>query len=252
MTDPRIRLVTRGDDSGMCHTANVAVLDAYRDGILRNTSIMVPCPAFDEAAAMYREEPGLCVGLHATLTSEWAEPRWGPVLPGARVPSLVDDHGLFFPSTGELAEHEMEPDQAMAEIQAQLDRARAAGLDIAYVDTHMNFAWIGDMRERVTRFAEREGLIYHPSVVERLPQVEGEFGDRVQKLIACLDAAEPGTYMVVGHPAYDNEEMRGIITISGSTDIGEQRDEQRRMFMDPAILDCCQRNGVQAIRFTEI
>ena len=54
MTDEnQVCLIVRGDDSGMCHSANTAVLDAFRNGILRNTSVMVPCPAFAEACEMH-------------------------------------------------------------------------------------------------------------------------------------------------------------------------------------------------------
>ena len=49
-THPRIRLITRGDDCGSNHTANVAIRAAFEHGILKNTSIMVPCAAVEEAA----------------------------------------------------------------------------------------------------------------------------------------------------------------------------------------------------------
>ena len=52
---PRIRIVTRGDDSGSCHSANRAIADAFKNGLLRNASVMVPAPAFKDAAQMYRD-----------------------------------------------------------------------------------------------------------------------------------------------------------------------------------------------------
>ncbi|MGD2176057.1 MAG: ChbG/HpnK family deacetylase, partial [Candidatus Brocadiaceae bacterium] len=71
MSQGTYRLLTVGDDSGMCHSANLAMCECYDGGIMRNTNLMVPCPAFEEAAEMIRERPGLCVGLHTTLNSEW-------------------------------------------------------------------------------------------------------------------------------------------------------------------------------------
>jgi hypothetical protein len=38
---------------------------------MRTVEVMVPCPWFPEAAALLRENPGLDVGVHITLTSEW-------------------------------------------------------------------------------------------------------------------------------------------------------------------------------------
>ncbi len=251
--EARIRLVTRGDDAGSCHSANVAIRDAYARGILRNTSLMVPAPAFEEAAAICRDMPGLCVGLHATLNAEWDAVRWGPVLEPDEAPSVVDGRGHLFQTTQALAENEPAPEHVMAEVQAQLDLARERGLDVRYVDTHMGFTWIGDLEGRMAAFAEREGLIYRPRGVSRLPAPAGEFANPLERLVASLDAAEPGTYIVVGHPCYDTEDVRPFTHrgIEPGAE-GKARDCQRRMFMDSEVLECCERNGVVPIRYDEI
>jgi predicted glycoside hydrolase/deacetylase ChbG (UPF0249 family) len=99
LAQPRIHLITRGDDCGSNHSANVAIREAFKSGILRNTSIMVPCAAIEEAAEMLAGEAGLCCGLHCTITAEWDNVRWGPVLLPGEVPSLVDANGHFFRPT---------------------------------------------------------------------------------------------------------------------------------------------------------
>ncbi|MCK4374638.1 MAG: ChbG/HpnK family deacetylase [Candidatus Brocadiae bacterium] len=252
MAETRIRLVTRGDDSGSCHTANAAIRDAFEKGILRNTSLMAPCPAFEDAAEMLAGLEGLCVGLHATLNAEWEEVKWGPVLPPERVPSLVDRHGNLFQTTAALHANGPDPDEIMAEIQAQLDLARSRGFDIAYMDCHMGFTWVAEeVADRVAELAEREGLIHRPEGVSGLPRVEGEFDNVVDQVVARLEAAEPGTYMLVGHPGYDNLEMARL-GHEGYRNIGRARDWERRMFMDKKVLDCCKANGVEPIRYTEI
>jgi hypothetical protein len=253
MSDEHVRLVTRGDDSGSCPSANRAICDAYRDGILRNTSLMVCAPAFEQAAEMLLEVPGLEVGLHATVTAEWDAVRWGPVLGPDRVPSIVNADGTLPQTTQALHEMGAKPDEMMAEIQAQLDLARERGLEVRYADTHMGFGWIADMDERMARFAEREGLVYRPEGLGRLPDVEGEFADVVERLIARLDAAGPGTYLVVGHPCYDTEDARQFHhegMVPGSE--GRNRDWQRRMFMDPRIVACASERDIQPIRYTEV
>lgn len=127
---PQIRIVTRGDDSGSCHSANQAIADAFKNGVLRNTSIMVPAPAFKEAAQMYKKLDGFCVGLHGTITDEWNTHRWGPVLGAEKVPSLVMEDGTFFKSIQALWNNEPDNDEIIAELKAQLDVARVEGLDI--------------------------------------------------------------------------------------------------------------------------
>ena len=89
-----IRLIVRADDIGSSHAANVACIQSYQEGIVRSVELMVPCPWFTEAVRMLNENPGLDVGVHLTLTSEWENMKWRPV---SCAPSLVDSNGFFFP-----------------------------------------------------------------------------------------------------------------------------------------------------------
>lgn len=252
MARTRVTLVTRGDDSGACHSANVAIRDACTEGILRNTSIIVPGPAFEEAAEMYRDMDDLCVGLHATVTAEWDAVRWGPVLGPDKVPSLVDEDGHFPTDTHKLNDMEADPDEMMREIQAQLEMARAHGLDIAYIDTHMGFGWVRGIGDRVKKLASEQGLLTWDNVL-RLPRPDGEFDSAVHRVIAGLKAAEPGTYLIVGHPVYPEQDVLDLVTDPArGRQVAADRDWQRRMFMDPDILDFCEAHGVEAARFTDV
>ncbi|MDF1512247.1 MAG: ChbG/HpnK family deacetylase [Anaerolineae bacterium] len=75
MYECRIKLVTRGDDAGMCHTVNIAIRDAVMHGILRYVSMMAPAPAFDEAVEIFSDLPGVKFGLHVDLSSQ-PYPTW--------------------------------------------------------------------------------------------------------------------------------------------------------------------------------
>jgi predicted glycoside hydrolase/deacetylase ChbG (UPF0249 family) len=255
MTAPpvRIRLVTRGDDAGSCPSANLAVLDAFRSGILRNASVLVPGPAFDEAARMFSGLEALCIGLHVTLNAEWDAPKWGPVLPASRVPSLVDDHGHFLQNPMLLHERNADPDQMIAEVQAQLDLARAKGLEVAYIDEHMGVGWLPGLGQRLSDLARREGLVESRAVVSGLPDVDGQFADAAERLIARLEAAPPGTYLIVTHPGYNADDMRRL-THKGLApgQVAIERDADRRMYTDRRVLAYCKARGVMPIRYTEI
>ena len=248
----RIRVVTRGDDSGSCNTANVAIWNAYKKGVLRNTSIMVCAPAFEEAAEMFSEDKGLCVGLHVTLNAEWDTVRWGPVLPAEKVPTLLDPKGHFFKTTQALNDNKPDLDEMVAEVQAQLDLARAKGLEVSYMDTHMGVGWVAGLEARLRDMGDREGLLYSNIVVSSLPRVEGAFADPVEALIARLDAAKPGTYLLVGHPCYNRVDVRIFDHAGLKESVGFGRDWQRRIFMDQRVLDYYRKKGVEPIRYDEI
>src|SRR5258708_32442640 len=90
-----IRLIVKGDDMGAAHGINVATIDAYTRGVLTTTDIIVAGPWFPEAARLVNENPGLDVGVHLAITSEWENVKWRPL---TQTPSIVDEDGYFFPA----------------------------------------------------------------------------------------------------------------------------------------------------------
>jgi predicted glycoside hydrolase/deacetylase ChbG (UPF0249 family) len=249
-----IRLVTRGDDAGSSRSANLGILDACREGILRNVGIQVPGPAFDEAAEMFRDLEGVCLGLHATLTCEWNELRWGPVLGAAGARSLVTADGTFHQDTVALYKTGPAHDEILDELKAQIDLARRRGLDIRYMDAHMAFGWFDGLLPKLRALARGEGLLCGDDLVPGLPEVKGDFADAAERLLAQLGAAETGkTYLLVTHPARDTEEMRGLTYGQEPPGkIARERDGDRRLLLDPQTLDACRARSVQPIRFTDL
>src|SRR5947207_14391014 len=89
-------LIVHADDLGMAHSVNRASIKALETGLVSSASVMIPCPWLPEVAAYFKGHPQTDLGLHLTLTSEWKQFRWGPVLGSQRPPSLVDPDGYFF------------------------------------------------------------------------------------------------------------------------------------------------------------
>ena len=65
------RLIVRADDMGSFQASNGASLRSATHGIVTSVEVMAVAPWFPEAARMLRENPGIDVGLHLVLTSEW-------------------------------------------------------------------------------------------------------------------------------------------------------------------------------------
>src|SRR5688572_12388477 len=125
-----IRLIVKGDDMGAAHGINAGTIDAYRAGILTTTNVVVPGPWFLEAARMLRENPGLDVGVHLAITSEWDNVKWRPLTPAT---SIVDSDGYFFPtvtprpgfaSKRSIKEADWKLEEIERELRAQLDAAK--------------------------------------------------------------------------------------------------------------------------------
>ena len=259
MSARAIRIITGAADVGNNPTVNRAAMDACRKGILRNISLMVPCAHAREAADMFAAERGINVGIHATVNAEWARMRWGPVLPPERVPSLVDADGLLPRTTTEMFERGVDEQQLLAEIQAQLDRAREWGVDVKYMDAHMGYAtpnwsgWVTDaVSDRLQALCEKEGVIFHMRARwDYLPRVE-QNGDKVQRFVARLKAAGPGQYNVSVHPAYATREMHLFCgDDENGARVARDRDAERLMFMDERVLEVVKARGIEPIRYDE-
>lgn len=245
------KLITRGDDAGSSRTANRAIREACAEGILKNVSVMASCDELADAAEQLTDLEGVCFGLHATFNAEWSRVRWGALR--TDVPSLVMDDGTFFYTVNDLRDNQPKLDEAMLELQAQLNRGREVGFTFTYADQHMGFGRaIDGFEEAFDQWCASEGLLNFRHYHQRLPNLEQEMGDPVECVIARLEAVRDGQWAIVGHPAYDTEEMRetGNANVSGEQ-IAQDRDWQRRWFTDARILDYCETHGVVPIRYDE-
>ena len=130
-------LIVNADDFGMCHSVNEAVMRAFPAGILRSTTVMVPCPWGLHALRFLAAHPEIPFGVHLTVISDWADYRWGPLCPREKVPSLIREDGSFyncdqmphFLAHVDLKELEME-------FRAQIEAVLAAGLSPTHLDWH--------------------------------------------------------------------------------------------------------------------
>ncbi|MGI5917825.1 MAG: ChbG/HpnK family deacetylase [Anaerolineae bacterium] len=92
--DARLLLIN-ADDLGMHQDINQAVALAFEAGLVRSTSLMVPCPGASRAMQWIGENPDVCVGVHLTIVRDYAHDDWKPVALQDRVSSLLDQDGYF-------------------------------------------------------------------------------------------------------------------------------------------------------------
>src|SRR6476661_7936560 len=112
-------LIVNGDDSGMCHAANLGTIECLEKGSMRSATIMVPCPWFPEIAAYAKSHVNSDFGIHLCHTSEWVKYRWGPVAERSKVPGLIDPAGYLWREVPEVYSHAT-PEQALIEGRAQI------------------------------------------------------------------------------------------------------------------------------------
>lgn len=124
------------DDAGMCRSCNLGVIAALEQGRARSLSMMVPGASFRELAEYLQVHPEVDAGVHLTFTSEFREHRWYPLSDRARVPSLVDPAGAFWPDGRAMMAH-ARADEVVIEARAQIEAAQRAGIQVSHLDAHM-------------------------------------------------------------------------------------------------------------------
>jgi predicted glycoside hydrolase/deacetylase ChbG (UPF0249 family) len=119
------------DDLGACHSANVGVYGALRDGLATCASIMVPAPWARDAALRYR--PNDDIGVHLTLNCEYEAYRFGPI---THAPSLLSGEAGFPRHIADLWEH-ADTEEVLRECRAQIERALAWDIDVTHLTPHL-------------------------------------------------------------------------------------------------------------------
>jgi chitin disaccharide deacetylase len=223
-------LVVHADDLGMSHSVNAATIKGFESGLVNSGSIMIPCPWFSEIATYARANPQADLGLHLTLTSEWTTFKWGPVTSKDRVSSLLDKTGHFHLSEAEAAA-KADPKEVEMEIRAQIERAKAFGIQPTHLDSHMGTLYQNKalfevllkvaceykMPVRIARdwFSRADFLpetlkpddVFIDRVVTIGPDVAPQ--DWAKFYTEAIKKLEPGVTEFVIHLAYDDAEMQG-------------------------------------------
>lgn len=134
--DARLLLIN-ADDFGMYQAFNEAVVRACKEGIVRSTSLMAPCPGASQAIHLLRENPDIPFGVHLSVIRDISQYHWGPLTPQERVPSLCDENGNFY-STERMSEmlDQAKPDELEVEFRAQIEAVLAADLRPTHLDWH--------------------------------------------------------------------------------------------------------------------
>lgn len=253
-----LRLITRADDAGVTPGTNQAIYETATRGIIRNIGFMMPVPHVEAAAEMMRDlGDEYCLGVHATVTSEWHDLRWGPVLPPSKVPSLLEPDGTFVRDTKTLHER-ANHDEIIAEVRAQIAKARRLRLPIRYLDTHMVFSWLPGMQDRLDALGREEGLVVDrtPGGPQILPPADPRSGDpatdfrrRVDAAVAAGDACR----VVVYHPSRLDAQSRQMIHRPGDDRdaVGLERQKETEFLTHPETAAWLAGRGVRAIRYTD-
>jgi len=233
------------DDIGMCHASVQAFKDLWEFGTITSGAVMVPCPWFPAVAQMCRENPEIDMGVHATLNAEWEAYRWSPVSTREPASGLLDADGYFHQWQPAVYEN-AKPESVEMEVNAQIERALAAGIDVTHVDSHMGTImhpkfvqsylqagagrlipnmvprasaqgfWMTMIDEQTTR---AYATVWNQLEMQGIPMLDGLFAlplehdnDHLSIAKKLLSELPEGISHFILHPSIDTPELRAICT----------------------------------------
>ena len=226
-------LIIHADDAGLSHSENMATIQSLENGIVNSYSIMVPCPWFYEMALFAKSNPQFDNGIHLTLTCEWENYKFGPVLPIKEVPSLVDENGHFYKKREQLRNNASVHD-VKKELESQIEKAISFGLKPTHIDSHMYSVGASpeffDIYRDLGKKYKLPIMISHQlmEMVGLNPNLNINEGDLTIKkahygIFEYFESGKLSDYystffkdvvsglnIVLIHPAFDDNEMKGI------------------------------------------
>ena len=274
--DDRV-IIIHTDDIGMCQASVDAFAEMVEFGLISSGAVMVPCPWFLEAAGFAVAHPEVDLGAHLTLTSEWQTYRWGPISTRDPETGLMDEQGFFHRRSEGVWEH-ADPEAVQVELEAQVTRALAAGIDLTHIDTHMGSVAHPKFISSYVQLAMKYGLplmiprMDVPTIMAQqrvdeataqalvgslqtleemgLPLLDGISGleleqaeNRFDQAKQALLALKPGVTHFIIHPSKDTPELRHI---TGSWDC---RVADYETFTSKATRDFIKNEGIQVIGY---
>jgi len=137
------RLIINADDFGFTRDVNEGIVYAHREGVLTSTTLMANGDAFDDAVRLAKQTPTLDIGAHLVLVqgNSLLDGRPLPETPRALLAVLARG-GL----------------NAYAELKAQIEKIRTAGLPISHFDSHKHTHLVPSVFRAVVKLAHEFGV----------------------------------------------------------------------------------------------
>lgn len=253
-----MKLILNADDFGLTESVNHGIVDCFKAGIVKSTTIMMNQPGTQHAIELYHQGLVPEVGLHFTVTS--GKPLSDPEL----VPSLVDDNGLFWDKTTLMNKSDVCPDEVTLELKAQYQATLDAGLTINHIDSHHFGGVFKPLKEAFTQFANQLGLpvrridniiegqqhlqVPTPDAFDMRFFDDGVSLEKLQDLLLSYQAIMPkGIVELMCHPSITASEQ-----LTSLSSYSHKRAEEYQLLTDPKLKQWLTDHQIESVGFDDL
>ncbi len=242
-------VITHIDDVGWCHGAAAGSFECFDFGLARCGAVLTPSSWLPYVAQTCRTSPHYDLGVHLTLTCEYAAYRWRALSSREPASGLLDEDGCLW-RTDALAVEHVSPESAEREFRAQIHAALEAGIDVTHIDGHMGVARAPQYAAVMDRLCREfqvpfitPSLIpqrHHDLHVKRPPTLEG--------YLERLRAIRPGLNYFMMHAARKSDEM----SAAAGQRSAEWRHGAYQAFTSPELKAWFHAEGIQTLGCREL
>ncbi len=222
---------------------------------------------YPEAIKMLKENPGLDVGLHLVITSEWENVKWRPL---THCPSLTDENGYFYPMMfpnpaypgQSIMEQKWDIKEIEQEFRAQIETTLKSIPQLSHLSGHMlSTGFSKEVNELVQRLAKEYNL---PSIDRMDSSKDYRFTyigydgpkrtaeEKEASFIKALEKLQPDQrYLFLDHPALDNDEMKTVFHI-GYEDVALDRQGVTDLLTSPRVRKAIEDKDIKLISINQL
>ncbi|CAK1739462.1 chitin disaccharide deacetylase [Vibrio crassostreae] len=253
-----MKLILNADDFGLTESVNHGIVDCFKAGMVKSTTIMMNQPGTQHAIELYHQGLVPEVGLHFTVTA--GKPLTSPEL----VPSLVDEHGNFFSNVTLFDKSDVNENEVMLELYAQYQAAIDAGLKINHIDSHHFGGVFKPLKAAFTRTVNHIGLpvrridnilsgqnslqVSTPDAFDMRFFDEGVSLNGLQDLLLSYQAMMPDSVLeLMCHPSsVASEQLESLSSYS------DKRVEEHQLLTSPELKQWLADHQIECIGFDDL
>ena len=221
------KLIVNADDFGYRTQINNAIIYAYKNGVVRSTSMLVNREGFDEAVMLAKENPGLGIGLHIDLDK------------------FFDiEHGVGTVK-GWLNNNIPSQDIIKSEIRQQIEKLLSAGITIDHFDSHHHTHLFPDILSIVIDLCKE----YNVNKIRFFDK----FGSSQLKDSLISNNIKFPEHFIEGWYYGNVDEDYNISEVMTHPGYGEiWRERDLAVCCDKLLIEYCQRNNIDIIKFSDL
>ena len=242
------KLIVNADDFGLSEGVNYGIISAFKNGIVKSTTVMVNMPAFEHGVALLKENDGLGCGVHMTLSLN------KPILTTHK--TIVDENGSFYRRiTNDLIKEKFDLEEVYNEFCAQIDKAKENGIKISHLDSHHHVHTLAALKPVIERIVEKyklpirggfEDAINYERVIPMMDSfynenVNKEYFEKNIKQIKQYEALD-----IMSHPAFIDK------TLYKATSYSMKRMDEHEILTSKSVKELLEKNNIEITSYENV